>query len=345
MLWYFIGVLTFTLGLIYTLSFKYLTRERWQIFAAVPLKRIEGTKWKGVNITYYGIFTATGFVLGLSIFIIMAGSDPEGPAGMLVALLLLLLLFVPSAKIMAIIVEGKKHTLTVGGASFVMIIASPVIAAGVNFFTGFNVNTAAFLAVLLTAYAFGESFGRLACISFGCCYGRPVESMSPAFRKIFSRMNFVFYGETKKISYHDNLDEVEVVPIQGITAVIYGITGIICLVLYYTGYTIGVFFIALCITQLWRFLSEFLRADYRGSGKISAYQIMSIITIPYFIMYFYIAGLERGYLPDLYNGISFIWNPLIIIILQIMWAGALLYTGRSSVTESEIKFSVVNENI
>ena len=345
MLWYFIGILTFTLGLIYTLSFKYLTRERWQMFAAVPLKKIEGTKWKGVNITYYGILTATGFVLGLSIFIIMAGSDPEGPAGMLVALLLLLMLFVPSAKIMAIIVEGKKHTLTVGGASFVMIIASPVVAAGVNIFTGFNVNTAAFLAVLMTAYAFGESFGRLACISFGCCYGRPVESMSPAFRKIFSRMNFVFYGETRKISYHDHLDEVEVVPVQAITATLYGITGIICLVLFYWGYLTWAFFVALIVTQIWRFLSEFFRADYRGNGRISAYQIMSLLTVPYFILYFYVACLGNPILPDINNGLLLIWNPAVIIFLQIMWAGAILYTGRSSVTESEIKFSVVKENI
>jgi len=345
MLWYFVGILAFVLGAIYTLSFRYLTRERWQIFAAVPLKRIEGTKWKGVNITYYGILTATGFVLGLCVFIIMAGSDPAGPAGMLVALLLLLLLFIPSAKIMAIIVEGKKHTFTVGGASFVMIIASPLAAAGVNSLAGFTVNTAAFLASLLTAYAFGESFGRLACISFGCCYGRPVGSMPSFSKKIFSRMNFVFHGETKKISYHDHLNGVEVVPVQGITAVMYGITGIICLVLYFTGYTVESFFIALCITQLWRFFSEFLRADYRGNGKISAYQLMSLMTIPYFIVYYFFAGFETAYTSDISNGIYFLWNPLIIILLQIMWAGALLYTGRSSVTDSEIKFSVVKENI
>jgi hypothetical protein len=30
------------------------------------------------------------------------------------------------------------------------------------------------------------------------------------------------------------------------------------------------------VTQVWRFLSEFLRADYRGSGRISAYQVMAL---------------------------------------------------------------------
>lgn len=345
MLWYFTGILTLILGLIYFLSFKYLPGERWQMFAAVPLKKLDDTKWRGVNITYYGILTATGFVLGLSVFIIMSGSVPEGTGGMIAALLLLLIFFIPSAKIMALIVEKKKHTLTVGGASFVMIIVAPFVAAGVNFISALTVDTTAFLAALMTAYAFGESFGRLACISFGCCYGRPVESLSPAFRKIFSRMNFVFYGETRKISYHDHLDEIEVVPVQAITATLYGITGIICLVLFYWGNFTWAFFVALTVTQMWRFFSEFFRADYRGTGRISAYQIMSLLTVPYFILYFYVAGSGKSFIPDINNGISLIWNPAVIIFLQIMWAGALLYTGRSSVTESEIKFSVVKENI
>lgn len=77
------------------------------------------------------------------------------------------------------------------------------------------------LAALSIAYAFGEGLGRLACISFGCCYGKPVSLCHPALRRIFEHWSFIFSGKTKGIAYASNLDGEKVIPVQGITAVVY----------------------------------------------------------------------------------------------------------------------------
>ena len=41
------------------------------------------------------------------------------------------------------------------------------------------------LAALAVGYAFGEGIGRLACISYGCCYGKPLRTCGPRVKKIF----------------------------------------------------------------------------------------------------------------------------------------------------------------
>jgi hypothetical protein len=52
----------------------------------------------------------------------------------------------------------------------------------------------------MIAYAFGEGLGRLACISFGCCYGVALPEAHPLLRHMFDRWHFVFSGSMKKIS-------------------------------------------------------------------------------------------------------------------------------------------------
>ena len=341
----FMVILVLILLPLYVFAFKKFPSENWQFFATMPVKKNNGGEWQGLNLTYYGVLTATGFALGFSVFLLMASSYNTGPWGRIAAMIILLIFFIPSAKVMAYIVEGKKHTLTVGGAAFVMIAAAPWVVELVNICSSEKVSSISFMAMLLTAYAFGESFGRLACISFGCCYGRTVESMPVYFKNLFKKLNFVFEGKTKKIAYNDFLDGIRVVPVQGITAILYLAAGFISLYLYYSGMHLLSFAVALTVTQLWRFLSEFLRADYRGNNDISPYQIMSIITIPYFIVYYYFAGAGISSVPDINSGLKFMWNPAVILIIQVMWAGALVYTGRSSVTASRINFYVVKENI
>jgi prolipoprotein diacylglyceryltransferase len=77
------------------------------------------------------------------------------------------------------------------------------------------------MAALATAYALGEGVGRLACISFGCCYGKPMDQVHPLLRRLFARHAFVFTGPTKKIAYADGLDGREIFPIQAVTATLY----------------------------------------------------------------------------------------------------------------------------
>ena len=57
------------------------------------------------------------------------------------------------------------------------------------------------MGAIFIAYAFGEGIGRLACISFGCCYGKPLSECNPLIERIFQRWNFAFQGKTKKIAY------------------------------------------------------------------------------------------------------------------------------------------------
>jgi hypothetical protein len=77
------------------------------------------------------------------------------------------------------------------------------------------------LAAIMIAYAFGEGLGRLACISFGCCYGVALQEAHPLLRRVFDRWHFVFFGDTKKISYASGLAGKQVVPIQAITLLLY----------------------------------------------------------------------------------------------------------------------------
>ena len=57
------------------------------------------------------------------------------------------------------------------------------------------------MASLAIAYLIGEGIGRLACISFRCCYGKPVSEMGTLSQRIFSRFSVSFHGDTKKIVY------------------------------------------------------------------------------------------------------------------------------------------------
>ncbi|HOP64304.1 MAG TPA: prolipoprotein diacylglyceryl transferase [Spirochaetota bacterium] len=337
------------LFVVYYFAFRFLPGERWQVFASLPMSKMENGRWEGVNITYYGIILSTGYVIAITLFFILSASAGATWLFAGAVTTAVMFIFIPAAKVMAFVVEGKKNTITVGGASFVMLLASPWIVRGVNYFFSVNdlhgTGESVIMAAMVTAYALGEGIGRLACISFGCCYGRPVTGLPLLLRVIFYKWNFVFSGDTKKISYHDNLNGTPVVPIQGITAILYTVTASFSIYLFLEGYFIISFFISLTVTQLWRFFSEFLRADYRGEGKISAYQIMSLFIIPYFAVYMLFFRPETPGKADILSGVLFIWHPAVFILLSVMWLGCLLYTGVSRVTAAEISLYVVSDRI
>lgn len=345
----FVAALAALFTAVYAVAFRILPDEKWQIFATVPLHKEGESIWNGANITYYGLISSTGYTLACLVFVMMMASAGVDLKSLLVVSVCILAVFIPSPKIMAYIVERKRHTITIGGAVFITIISAPWIAAGFNGLAGFagagRISEGVFLSSVITAYAFGEGFGRLACISFGCCYGRPVSTLPVFFQKMFSRFNFVFTGSTKKISYHDHMDGVQTVPVQAITAVLYTASGLAGLYLFLKGYYYFSFFLSLAVTQLWRFTSEFFRADFRGGGIVSAYQIMSLVTVPYYIIYITLAGVSHSPAPELFKGLDFIWNPGVILLTLIMWIGGVMYTGISSVTASTILIYVNEDKI
>lgn len=330
-------------------AFRHFPREEWQFLAAVPKTRGADGRWTGTNLTYYGVLSATAYTLGVALFLVLTGSIGIPQLAACSLILTLLVLCVPASRWVARIVENKRHTFTVGGASFVGMILAPWIIGLFNSLLELLGSAPApglpMLAAISVAYAFGEGVGRLACISFGCCYGRSLETSHAFWRHLFETWHFVFYGKTKKIAYASDLDGHPVIPIQAVTAVCYIATGLASMALFVTGSFGAAFLISVGVTQTWRALSEFLRADYRGDQPVSAYQIMAALAVVYAFLVRW--ALPEGAVPQasIASGLKALWEPGILLLLQVIWAATFLYTGRSTVTGSTLSFHVIQDRI
>jgi hypothetical protein len=201
------------------------------------------------------------------------------------------------------------------------------------------------LAAGVAAYAIGEGLGRLACISFGCCYGKPLSSLHPVLQRLFRRYNFVFHGKMKKIAYEAGLDRTEVVPIQAVTAAFLVLTGLAGIYLFLNSLYSSAFLLAVVSTQTWRYVSEMLRADYRGAGRISAYQVMAVIAIVYAFALWAVLPNDPAISSHITVGIKRLWDPAAILMLQVTGAAVFLYTGRSRVTEASLTFHVRRDRV
>jgi prolipoprotein diacylglyceryltransferase len=329
-------------------GFKVLPRDGWQMLATLPIRPLENGRWQGINLTWYGLLTANAYLAALMMLIILLGAAEVSLAGVLLLALLLLGLCVPASRLIARIVEGKAHTFTVGGAVFVGIVAAPWLILLINFLTPCRLPVLTTLAAIGIAYAFGEGLGRLACISFGCCYGKPLSACSPRLRRIFKHFSFTFCGETRKIAYASDLAGTPTLPVQALTSILYVGTGIFGTALFLMGNSHHVFVLIILITQGWRVLSELLRADYRGTGKISNYQIMGLLAIPYALLTaIRFENLETmpTHPVHLLLGLQSLWQPELLILLQLIWLALFIYTGRSTVTGANLSFHVHSERI
>jgi hypothetical protein len=103
--------------------------------------------------------------------------------------------------------------------------------------------------------------------------------------------------------------------------------------------------ISLVVTQLWRFASEFLRADYRGGGRISAYQILACLSLVYILLVALLLPGTAVPSPIIAEGLKSVWHPSGVILLQSLWITVFIYTGKSHVTASRIFFHVVKDRI
>jgi hypothetical protein len=202
------------------------------------------------------------------------------------------------------------------------------------------------LASFTVPHALGEIPGRLACVSFGCCYGKPLSRMHPFIRRLFNGREFVFSGKTKKIAYEEHLEGRKVFPIQAVTCVVSMIIGLAGLFLFLKGLYIAAFLTGLIGTQSWRVISEFFRADFRGLAKFTLYQRLSLNAIGYAIL-FALFG-PRTAAPagaDLAAGLNSLWHPGVILFLQALGIVIVLFLGRSRVTRATVTFDVIEENI
>ena len=328
---------------------RFLPAERWQIAAAVPLTKDRTGSWRGLNLTWYGILSANAYVAAAAIaFSLFAAIGLPAVAGFAM-LLAMLVVCVPASRLVARLVEKKRNTFTVGGAVFVGTLVAPwVTMAGSSYLwksLGLELPAAAIIAAITIGYSFGEGLGRLACLSFGCCYGKPLDAVPPFLAKLFGRSCTIFHGKTKKASYAGSLEGVRLLPVQGMTAVIYTVCGLMGIVLFGRGQYLASFLLVLTVTQGWRVLSEFLRDDYRGGGTVSAYQVMGVIGIAYGWLLLPLLKGPTGPTPDLARGTAALWGPAPLLFLQLLWGGIFLYTGRSTVTGSTMQFHVEEHRI
>jgi hypothetical protein len=330
-------------------GFKVLPGERWQVVASVPSSKTEQGLWRGINFTWYGLLSANAYLVAVTVLLVLLGSIGVSPLGTAVLAAGMLCCCVPASRLVARVVEKKTDTFTVGGAVFVGILITPFVIMLINRFLGgklgFHIPIMSAYAAIAIAYAFGEGLGRMACISFGCCYGKPLASSSGLLKRLFTGRGFVFFGSTKKIAYAGGLEATEVIPIQAITAVFYTVCGLIAAVMFLTAHHLGAFLLATIATQGWRSFSETLRADYRGEGNISAYQIMGMAGVAYAIAAAYFLASEPGVQPDLAAGLKSIWSPELILFLQGIWILIFYYTGRSTVTGATLSFHVHSDRI
>lgn len=338
----FLMLLTALLAILFAWAFPRLHRKEWQFLAAVPLEEeAQGGSWKGINLTFYGFFVASANALALMLFILLASAIGLGLKTIFLLAGATFLVCLPGARIVARLVEGKKNTFTVSGASFVGLIAFPLVVLFVNRTQeGHVLPLVPLLAALATSYALGEGLGRLACLSFGCCYGKPLSTFSPFVETLLRPFSITFAGQTKKISYEGKYFEEAVVPVQMLTAVVHSLVAVTATALYLEGLYNWSVLLAVVATQSWRVASEFLRSDHRGGGRFTAYQAMSLFSILGTGMILNLAPAVAAVVPNLATGMTALWTPEAILAVQALWVLVFFYMGRSTVTASRISFSV-----
>jgi prolipoprotein diacylglyceryltransferase len=330
-------------------GFRHLPEEKWQIFATLPQRQDAAGYWQGLNFTYYGLFSSAAQFVSVAIIFLLFGAVGVTRAETVLLSLVMLGACIPGSKIVALIVEKKSSVFSVGGAAFIGILLAPwavlLSNATLGRLLGSEIPVLPVLAAISIGYAFGEGLGRLACISFGCCYGKPLHTSHPLVQKLFARWHFVFRGETKKIAYADNLAGEKVVPIQGVTAVLYTAVGLAGMLLFLHGAFSAALLLTLAVTQLWRAFSETLRADWRGSGRFSVYQVLALVSVLYIAVMLHFLPAPTQISASLLRGLETLWHPGMLLFLLGLWLVAFIYYGRSLVTGSRLSLYVCHDRI
>ncbi|MDQ1239653.1 MAG: Prolipoprotein diacylglyceryl transferase [Thermodesulfobacteriota bacterium] len=344
-----IGAFGIALAVFLRWAFKTLPGEGWQILASLPVVKTGPATWQGLNVTYYGLLIAFAVVVANAVMLVLMGALHVPLWPILVLQLMILLVCLPCARLIAQLVENKQHTLSIGGTAFLGIVVAPLLVWVTNevlsSHAGVGLPLIPTLAAMSIAYAFGEGLGRVACISFGCCYGKPVNSTEPWAQKLFNSYHFVFYGKTKKVSYEGDMEGNKVIPVQALTSVCLVTVGLISMLAYLKGYYATALGTSLLITQSWRAFSETLRADWRGGGRISAYQVMAMVSVVCVVLFLLAIPADPAPRAELRHGMLFLWDPAVFLVLAGVGFAVFVYTGRSTVTSAQLTFHVVREKI
>jgi haloacid dehalogenase-like hydrolase len=158
--------------------------------------------------------------------------------------------------------------------------------------------------------------------------------------------SFTFVGATKKVAYEGSLEGAPVAPIQAINSVVSTIIALAGAYLFLKSYFTASLLFAMAGMQVWRFLSEKLRADHRGMAqKISAYQVMALLMAPYaaaVVLHFPSGQAEA---PEIAAGLGLLWDPAVLLFCQAVWLAVFLIAGRSMAPGSTLSFFVRADRI
>lgn len=336
----FLASLAAGLGLLYAWAFRHLPEERWQFVAAAPTVKLARGRFAGVNFTYYGFFAATAQTAGAALFVVLLGSLGIAASRALLYIVVLALFGCLAAHVLVRLVEGKRHGFTVGGASFAGALMAWPVARLVE---GLLPQAAPLpllpvFAAVGIAYTLGESLGRLACISFGCCYGRRWSEVSGPWR-IAKRFAFRFTGATRKAVFAGGLEGVPVVPVQAISAVVLAALFLASAALFLNARFTAALLLAIAGSQVWRAVAETVRDDYRSRGKSTPYQRFAAATAALAVIAVWLLPSPAG-MPDLSAGLESLWNPLPLLTLELFWITVFLLMGRSTQTRSALRFGI-----
>ncbi len=325
-----------------------LPAERWQMLAAVPVAKAADGSWRGLNLTFYGFFSATGTVFGFAVMLLLLASLGIPASLAIVLALLLLAVCVPASRLIAGVVERKRNTFTVAGAAFVASLVFPWLVLALQPLSAKwlhrEIAVLPILAAAAISYAVGESIGRLACLSFGCCYGMPLRDAKAALARLFRRHNLVIHGATKKAAYASGLADQPLIPVQAITSTVFAAAGVAGLALFLMRHFRLAALVPVIATWGWRACSEWLRADYRGGSRISEYQCMAVLSVLYLGTFLLLLP-SSAMTPDLSAALAQFSSAAIILPLQAFWVALFLYYGRSRVTASTLSFHVIAERL
>jgi len=304
----------------------------------LPARRRGDGAWQGVNLTWYGVLQALAVVAGTALALVLAGAAGVHPSRVALALAVVLGISLPAARLVARLVERRRGTFTVGGAVFVAVLVLPWLALAMDAWSG-GEDAPALVAALAVAYPFGEGIGRLACISFGCCYGRRLAECGPWLRALFRRRPAVIVGPTRKAAYAGHCAGEPLVPVPALSAIVLSTVAVGAVPLFLLGHCRAAAALSLCVALAWRFTSEFLRADYRGGGRLSAYQWMTLAGLAAALLP--MACLPRcPRAPAVHLGLTLLESPITLATLAAVGLGVFVYLGVSRVTTATIWLEV-----
>ena len=104
--WLFLLGNALLFSLLIALGWRHLPNERFQMLAAVPIRRRDDGRWQGINFTWYGLVLATAAVIAIGFTLVLALAAGMAPAPVLALLLLIVGLCVPAARWTARITRG-----------------------------------------------------------------------------------------------------------------------------------------------------------------------------------------------------------------------------------------------